>query len=107
MKGQGFSEIELDIGRRGKGHIDLRGLAVLPQKRMQVAAVFGEDKADNIMARQQRVAAPFANEEGERVRVRIARAGEELRVLENDGDFQARLAGAGDGGEVRGVTQED
>ena len=95
-----------DIGGRGQGNIDLRGLAVVAQEGMQVAGVLGENEADDIVAREMRFAAPFADEKGERVGVRIRTAGEELGILEDDRDFEAGLIGRGDDGEVGGVTEE-
>ena len=96
-----------DIGGCGQGNVDLRGLAVVTEERVHIAAVLGEDKADDIVAGEERFAGPFANQKGKSIRIRIPVACEELRVLENNGDFEARLIGAGEGGEVGGVTEEN
>lgn len=100
-------EEEFNVTGSGQRDVDLRGLTVVAKQRVQIAAVLGENKAHDIVTGEEGFAGPFADEERERVGIRIAVAGEELRVLENDGDFEAGLIGSGDGGEIRGVTEED
>src|SRR5687767_9449417 len=73
---------------------------------MQIAGVFRENKADDVVPREMRFTAPFADEKGERVGVGIRAAGEELGILENDRDFEASLVGRGDDREIRRVTQK-
>ena len=73
---------------------------------MQVTGVLRENETDDVVAREMRFTAPFADKERERVGVRIRTTGEELGVLEDYGDFEAGLIWRGDDGEVRGVTKE-
>ena len=106
MRIQCALEIALDIGGCGKWSGDLGGLAVVAEEWMQVAGVFGEDETDDVVLGKMRITAPFADEEGECIRVGIGTAGEELGVVQFDRDFESWLIGGGDGGEVRGVMEE-
>lgn len=99
-------EVTFNISGRGKWRDDLGGLAVIAEEWVQIAGVFGEDETDDVVLGEVGVTTPFADEEGECIRVGIGTAGEELGVVENNSDLQARLIGSGDGGEVRGVVEE-
>ena len=91
--------------------MQLRGVGVLAEEWVEVAGVFGEDEADDVVPREERFAAPFADEKGDGVYFAGGVVGEELGVLENDGDFEACLGLAAtlgaDGREICGVAQID
>jgi hypothetical protein len=107
VSGQRALQEEFNVGGSGERDINLRGLAVVAEKRVQIAAVLGENKADDIVTGEEWFAGPFADEESEGVGIGIAVGREELRVLQDDGDFETCLVGRGDGCEIGGVTQEN
>ena len=106
MRDSSGVQIMFNIGRRGKWDGDLGSLAVVAEEPVQIAGVFGKDKADDIMLGKVGVPAPFTNEKSEGVRVSIRAAGEELGIIEYDRRLDAGLIGWSDRSQVRSVVEE-
>ena len=87
----GAGEKAFNVGGSRKRNVQLRGVRVLAEQRMQVAGVFGENEADDIVAGEELFAAPFADEKGDGVDFTSGIVCEELGVFEDDGDFEAGL----------------
>ena len=111
MQRNGAGEETFDVGGRGKRDVQLRGVGVLAKQRMEVAGVFREDEADDVVTGEKLFAAPFADEEGDGVNFAGGVVGEELCIFQDNGDFEAglRLAAtlACDGSEIGAVTEEN
>ncbi len=109
VEGRSGGEKTFDIGWAWEWDVHLGGMGVLPEERMQVAGVLGEDEGGHIVPGEERFAAPFADEESDGVGFAGGVVREELGVLEDDSDLEPLVCGggivAGDGGEVRGVAE--